>query len=125
PAASPRRRGIAVALGLVVLAGGLAGSAIAAQAAPAATRPAGRDSAPRPGAPARPGATAVSGTQPNILFILTDDQRWDALGAAGNKSIRTPALDRLAAGGARLDAFFVASPLCSPSRASFLTGRYP
>ena len=62
---------------------------------------------------------------PNVLFILTDDQRFDALGAYGNRVVRTPNLDRLAAQGARLDAFYVASPLCNPSRASFLTGLYP
>ncbi len=75
--------------------------------------------------PAAGGAPATSARRPNILFILTDDQRWDSMGAAGNKSIRTPALDRLAAGGARLDAFYVSSPLCSPSRASLLSGLYP
>jgi len=62
---------------------------------------------------------------PNVLFVLTDEQRWDAVGCYGNRVVRTPNLDRLAAEGARLDAFVVASPLCSPSRASFLSGLYP
>ncbi len=64
-------------------------------------------------------------SRPNILFILTDDQRWDALGCFGNASIRTPHLDRLASQGIRLDAFYPAAPLCCPSRAAFLSGRYP
>jgi len=63
--------------------------------------------------------------RPNILFILTDDQRWDALGAYGNRDIRTPNLDRLAASGALFTAGYVSAPLCCPSRATFLTGLYP
>jgi arylsulfatase A-like enzyme len=62
--------------------------------------------------------------RPNILFILTDDQRWDAVGYAGNRVLETPNLDHLAAEGARLDRFYVASAVCQPSRANFLTGRY-
>lgn len=63
--------------------------------------------------------------RPNILFILTDDLRWDALGCYGNEVVRTPNLDTLAREGARLDAFYVAAPLCTPSRAAFLSGLYP
>jgi choline-sulfatase len=63
--------------------------------------------------------------QPNILFILSDDQGAWALGCAGNTEIRTPNLDRLAAEGMRFDNFFCASPVCSPARASILTGRIP
>jgi len=63
--------------------------------------------------------------RPNVLFILTDDLRWDALGCYGNEVVRTPNLDRLAREGARLDAFYVAAPLCTPSRAAFLSGLYP
>ncbi|MCI0607229.1 sulfatase-like hydrolase/transferase [bacterium] len=69
--------------------------------------------------------SAAEARKPNILFILTDDQRWDTLGCYGNDVIRTPNLDKLAAQGARLDAFYVAQPLCCPSRATFLTGLYP
>src|SRR3954469_545976 len=72
---------------------------------------------------ARPAAAA--GERPNILFILTDDQRWDDAGYTGNAVVRTPAMDRLAREGARLDRFYVASPLCSPSRAALLSGLYP
>jgi choline-sulfatase len=63
--------------------------------------------------------------QPNILFILTDDQGAWALGCAGNDEIHTPHLDALAARGMRCDNFFCASPVCSPARASILTGRIP
>ena len=62
---------------------------------------------------------------PNILFILTDDQGPWALGCAGNREIRTPNLDRLAASGMRFANFFCASPVCSPARATLLTGRIP
>jgi arylsulfatase A-like enzyme len=61
---------------------------------------------------------------PNVLFILADDLRWDALGAYGNRDVRTPHIDRLAAAGARLTNFHVATPVCSPSRANFMTGLY-
>ena len=63
--------------------------------------------------------------QPNVLFIISDDQGAWALGCAGNDEIRTPVLDRLAAGGMRFDNFFCASPVCSPARASILTGDIP
>ncbi len=62
--------------------------------------------------------------RPNILFIMTDQQRWDCLGANGNPLIKTPNLDRLAARGANFTHAFVASPVCVPSRISFFTGRY-
>jgi len=63
--------------------------------------------------------------RPNILMVLTDDQGAWALGCAGNAEIRTPHLDRLAASGARFENFFCASPVCSPARATILTGRMP
>lgn len=63
--------------------------------------------------------------RPNILWICTDQQRWDTLGSAGNSWTHTPNLDALAAGGAVFDAAYAQSPVCTPSRASFLTGRYP
>ena len=61
----------------------------------------------------------------NLLFILTDDQGYWAMGCAGNGEIRTPNLDRLAGSGLRFTDFFCASPVCSPARASILTGRIP
>ncbi len=63
--------------------------------------------------------------QPNIVFILTDDQGYWAMGCAGNDEVQTPNLDRIAAMGTRFDNFFCASPVCSPARASILTGRIP
>jgi arylsulfatase A-like enzyme len=63
--------------------------------------------------------------RPNIVFILSDDQGPWAFGPAGNEEIRTPSLDRLAEQGMRFDNFFCASPVCSPARASLLTGRIP
>jgi arylsulfatase A-like enzyme len=62
--------------------------------------------------------------RPNILFILTDDQRFDTLGCAGNPIIRTPNVDRLASEGIRFDRAFVTTPICAASRASILTGTY-
>lgn len=63
--------------------------------------------------------------RPNVLVILTDDQGAWAMGCAGNAEIRTPNLDRLANTGMRFENFFCASPVCSPARASLLTGRIP
>ena len=63
--------------------------------------------------------------RPNLLFILTDDQGAWAMRCAGNTDLHTPHLDRLAAQGTRFENFFCASPVCSPARASILTGRIP
>lgn len=68
--------------------------------------------------------SAASAAHPNILFIMTDQHRWDCLGANGNPIIRTPNFDRLAAGAANFTHAFVSSPVCVPSRVSFFTGRY-
>ncbi len=62
--------------------------------------------------------------QPNILFILTDDQRWDAIGYHGNEIIRTPEMDRLAGEGVFFTNAFVTTPICAASRASILCGQY-
>jgi len=62
---------------------------------------------------------------PNILWICTDQQRWDTLGCYGNAFVRTPHLDRLAAEGVLFERAYCQSPVCTPSRASILTGRYP
>jgi arylsulfatase A-like enzyme len=62
--------------------------------------------------------------KPNIIFILTDDHRWDALGFAGNKLIQTPEMDRLASEAAYFQNAFVTTPICAASRASILTGMY-
>jgi alpha-L-rhamnosidase len=61
---------------------------------------------------------------PNILVVVTDDQRWNALGAASNPVILTPTLDRLAREGVRFENAFATTPICAASRASILTGLY-
>ena len=61
---------------------------------------------------------------PNIIVILTDDQRWDAIGYAGNKIIKTPEQDKLAREGTYFNKAFVTTPICGASRASIITGLY-
>lgn len=63
--------------------------------------------------------------QPNILFIMADQHRFDCLGAYGNRDIQTPHLDRLAQDGVTYDNHFCNAPVCTPSRYSSLTGLYP
>ena len=78
-------------------------------------------------------AAAHASPPPNFLFLITDDQRWDALGVVQREQgerarfpwFETPNLDRLAAQGVRFRNAFVTDALCAPSRASILTGRYP
>jgi len=62
--------------------------------------------------------------RPNLLWIMTDQQRRDSIGAYGNPAIKTPNLDRLAEGGVRFNQCYIATSPCSPSRASLLTGLY-
>mgnify|MGYP001278661836 CR=1 FL=1 len=62
---------------------------------------------------------------PNILWICTDQQRFETLRSFGNPHAQTPHLDRLVAEGTSFSNAFCQSPVCAPSRASFLTGRYP
>ena len=63
--------------------------------------------------------------KPNVLWICTDQQRRDTLGCYGNPFVTTPNLDRLAQSGVKFERAYCQNPVCSPSRASFLTGRYP
>ncbi|MBD3184205.1 sulfatase-like hydrolase/transferase [Candidatus Poribacteria bacterium] len=63
--------------------------------------------------------------KPNFLIIMSDDQGAWAMGCAGNSEIQTPNLDKIAGEGIRFHNFFCTSPVCSPARASFLTGRIP
>ncbi|MBU2547825.1 MAG: sulfatase [Proteobacteria bacterium] len=73
-----------------------------------------------------PRALAASETspRPNFIFILSDDHRWDMLGVMGHPFLQTPHMDRLAHEGVLFENAFVTTSLCSPSRASFLTGQY-
>ena len=68
-------------------------------------------------------AVAADAPRPNIVYIVSDDQGWKDVGFHGS-DIRTPNLDELAAKGAKLEQFY-AQPMCTPSRAALLTGRYP
>jgi arylsulfatase A-like enzyme len=74
------------------------------------------------GVAALPAATA---DRPNILFLMADQFRADALGVSGNVWIRTPSLDRLARGGVHFTNAYTPQALCTPARASLLTGVYP
>ena len=67
----------------------------------------------------------MKNTPPNIIVIMTDDQGYGDLSCMGSTDVRTPYIDRLAASGVRFTQGYSASPVCSPSRASLLTGRYP
>ena len=68
---------------------------------------------------------AVSDDRPNIVFVLVDDLRWDEIGIAGHSYVETPNIDRVAREGAWFQRAFTTTPLCSPARATFLTGLYP
>jgi N-acetylglucosamine-6-sulfatase len=69
-------------------------------------------------------ASPVPGERPNIIFVLTDEHRWDFMGCTGHPFLETPNMDRLAREGILFTNAFVTTSLCSPSRASFLTGQY-
>jgi len=70
-------------------------------------------------------AIAGSSRPPNLVLILADDLGYGDLGVYGARTIRTPHLDRMAEEGVRFTDFYVAAPVCTPSRAALLTGRYP
>src|SRR5919201_280468 len=63
--------------------------------------------------------------RPNVVFILIDDMGWRDLGCYGSTFYRTPNIDRLARTGVRFTNGYAACPVCSPTRASILTGKYP
>lgn len=71
------------------------------------------------------GAQSQPPPKPNFVLIMADDLGIGDLGCYGNKTLRTPNIDRLASGGVKLTQHLAASPLCTPSRAAFMTGRYP
>ena len=85
-----------------------------------------RDRSPNPVEPTEPSQSRTNPTpRPNVIFLYTDDQAQWAVGAYGNREIKTPNLDRLAARGAIFRNAFTVTPVCSPSRAALLTSRYP
>ena len=62
---------------------------------------------------------------PNIVLVMADDQGWGQVGYNGHPTLKTPHLDAMAASGIRFNRFYAAGPVCSPTRASVLTGRSP
>ena len=69
--------------------------------------------------------TTDDNNRPNILLVVTDQQRADMMSTAGNPHLETPAMDALAASGTRFNRAYCTNPVCSPSRTSLLTGRFP
>ncbi|HOV78223.1 MAG TPA: sulfatase-like hydrolase/transferase, partial [Sedimentisphaerales bacterium] len=67
----------------------------------------------------------TAGPKPNILVILVDDLGYGDLSCYGAKDLKSPNIDRLVASGMRIDPFYANCPVCSPTRASLLSGRYP
>ncbi len=71
-----------------------------------------------------PALAATPSVKPNIVLMMSDDQGWMETGYNGHPYLKTPVLDEMAALGLRLDRFYAASPVCSPTRASVMTGRH-
>lgn len=69
--------------------------------------------------------STVAAEGPNIILMMGDDHGWEETGYNGHPYVKTPVLDEMAANGLRLERFYAAHPTCSPTRASFLTGRHP
>jgi arylsulfatase A-like enzyme len=69
--------------------------------------------------------SAGAADPPNLVLMMGDDHGWEETGFHGHPHVKTPILDEMAANGLRLDRFYAAHPNCSPTRASFLTGRHP
>ncbi len=67
----------------------------------------------------------AAGERPNILYIMTDQQHAGMMSCTGNRWVRTPAMDSLAAGGVRFELAYSSNPVCMPARTSMMTGRYP
>jgi arylsulfatase/arylsulfatase A len=100
-----------------------AGSRALAEQAAATIRLALAERAQRSAPPRQTAAAPPAGQRPNVIVMITDDQGYGDFGATGNPVFATPALDRLASQSASLAAFYV-SPVCSPTRASLMTGRW-
>lgn len=71
------------------------------------------------------GSVLCAGQKPNFVVILTDDQGYADLSCFGGTHVKTPRIDQMAAEGAKLTSFYMAAPVCTPSRAALLTGSYP
>ena len=71
-----------------------------------------------------PEAVLKAEGKPNFILILADDQGYADLGCFGSKTIKTPNIDQMARGGARLTNFYAAAPICTPTRAALMTGCY-
>ena len=71
------------------------------------------------------GNTALGAERPNFVLCMADDQGWGDVGYYGHPVLKTPVLDEMAAAGLRLDRFYAAAPVCSPTRGSVMTGRHP
>ena len=100
---------------------GAAGAALFAMLGAGVAPAHGSTSAPRP----EETAPRAAARQPNILFILIDDMGYADLSLTGNKLVATPNIDALARDGMVMTQFYDAAPICSPSRAGFMTGRFP
>ena len=72
-----------------------------------------------------PGAPAEKNDRPNIVLCMADDQGWGETGYYGHPHVKTPVMDEMAAAGLRFDRFYAGAPVCSPTRASVMTGRHP
>lgn len=70
-------------------------------------------------------ASSATADKPNIILVMADDQGWGDMGYNGHKVIQTPNFDKAAAAGLKFNRFYAAAPVCSPTRASVLTGRHP
>lgn len=116
-------RGALVAILLLVALASWAGMRACAPALHGIDRRAFEAAAPEePALRLLPGAARA---RPNLIVILADDLGWGDLSVQGSRAIGTPHIDRLAAEGMRLTQFYASAPVCSPSRAGLLTGRYP
>lgn len=71
------------------------------------------------------GLAAIAADRPNFVFVFIDDMGYGDLSCYGNTDVSTPNIDRLASEGIRFEQFYVASPICSPSRVGITTGQYP
>ena len=69
-------------------------------------------------------AATAADRPPNIVFIIADDLGWAELGCYGQKMIRTPSVDKLAAGGMKFTRFYAGNAVCAPSRCCLMTGKH-